>query len=82
MNNPWNLSERENEVMHAMAITANGCSKVAARQLNLSHRTVEEHVQRAMRKMGVNRRIAAVLLWDREHRSCPQCFAHRLAEAA
>jgi DNA-binding NarL/FixJ family response regulator len=49
--------------------------------LNLSHRTVEEYVQRAMRKMGVNRRMAAVLMWDRENRYCPCCFARRLEQA-
>ena len=64
MSNPWNLTERENEVLHAIAMTGDGNSKVAARQLSLSHRTVEEYVQRAMRKMGVNRRMAAVLMWE------------------
>lgn len=76
--NKWNLTDRENQVMHTLAMAGDGNSKRAAREIHISHRTVEEYVQRAMKKMGVDRRMAAILMWDRENRCCPDCFAARL----
>lgn len=75
------LTDRENEVMQAMAMSAESNSKIAARQLNLSPKTVDAHVQNVMRKMGVRRRMAAILLWDRANRCCPECFSARLTTA-
>lgn len=76
--NPWELTPREAEVLCTLATSSDGNSKRAAKALGLSHRTVEEHILRSMRKMDVNTRFAAVLKWDREHRACSRCLVTRL----
>lgn len=46
-------------------LIAHGCNKTAARQMGVSIRTLELHLQHAYRKMDVDNRIQAAILWDR-----------------
>lgn len=61
--NPWGLSSRQIDVMNA--ICATGSSKGAARALNLSQGTVEEHFRRAKEKLGGKAKLICMLEWDR-----------------
>jgi DNA-binding CsgD family transcriptional regulator len=61
--NPWNLTGREQEVL--CAIAQQGCSKLAARALDIETQTINAHMQNAMRKMGVRGQLRAVITWDR-----------------
>jgi DNA-binding CsgD family transcriptional regulator len=70
VNNPWNLPKRMAEVLDTLAKQGAGSSKVTARLMGLSHRTVEVYVLRARAQMGVGTRMAAVLEWDRANRPC------------
>jgi DNA-binding CsgD family transcriptional regulator len=69
VNNPWNLTEREQEVLSAIA--EHGTDKRAARCLGISHRTVEHHIATARARMGIKDRTSAVLAFDRSQRSKP-----------
>lgn len=68
MNNPWNLTPRQFEVLKTMATTGKGSAKETARILGGTDRTVEVHVAAAMKKMGAATRLHAVLIWDRANR--------------
>lgn len=63
MTNPWMLSPREAETMDVLIST--GSNKVAARQMGISHRTVELYLCCVLRKMGVKSRVVAAVQWDR-----------------
>jgi DNA-binding NarL/FixJ family response regulator len=57
------LTSRENEVA---ALVAQGLSNAAiARKLTLSERTVENHVSRALLKLGFNSRSALAVWYER-----------------
>jgi len=61
----WNsLSEREKEVLRLLADGAN--NKAISSRLRISTKTVEKHLERIYRKLGVPSRVKAVL-WGREH---------------
>ncbi len=64
--NPWNLSDREAEVL--AALVKHGSSKVVAKEFGLSHRTIEHHVSAAKFRMGVEHRTQAIIAWDRYKR--------------
>ena len=61
------LTQREMDVLNAFC---GGCAtaKEVARQLNISHRTVEAYMQQAIMKLEVRNHLQAVLLWDRQER--------------
>jgi DNA-binding CsgD family transcriptional regulator len=59
----WNLSDREQEVLSIMGKL--GTAKLVARELHLSHRTVEIYLANVRRKMQVGHTVLAVLAWDR-----------------
>lgn len=63
MSNPWDLSEREGQVLTALA--EHGCSKLAGHALGISPKTVDVHMQHCMVHMGARNRLQAVLMWDR-----------------
>lgn len=63
MANPWNLGERENDMV--ARLTATGCNKEIARALNVSVRTVDKHLVRAYSKMKVSNRVQAAVAYDR-----------------
>jgi DNA-binding CsgD family transcriptional regulator len=63
MTNPWNLTDREAEVLQRL--TELHSNKAVARQLNLSIRTVEMHLVAIRKSMRAASRVEAVLLWDR-----------------
>lgn len=65
MSNPWNLPPRQVEVMDLLVGMANGCNKRIAREMGIDHRTVEEHMRRALKRMDVENRVQAALAWDR-----------------
>jgi len=67
MNNLWNLSERELEVLQELA-AGTGTAKQIARKLGLSDKTVELHFQNATRKKQATSRTVAVLMFDRAQR--------------
>ena len=62
------LTQREIDVLNAFC---GGCAtaKEVARQLNISHRTVEAYMQQAIMKLEVRNHLQAVLLWDRQERT-------------
>jgi DNA-binding CsgD family transcriptional regulator len=66
MKNPWNLSEREAEVLSLVADL--GCSKLAATAASISPKTVDIHMARSMAKMKARNRLQAVLMLDRWNR--------------
>ena len=53
------LTEREREVLGLL--TNGDRSKDLARQLGISHRTIQKHLQRIYAKLGVDGRTAAAL---------------------
>jgi DNA-binding NarL/FixJ family response regulator len=61
--NPWNLTPRESEVLSALA--ERGSSKVVAKQIGVSYRTVEKQVRDAKLRMGLEHRTQAIVAWDR-----------------
>lgn len=61
--NPWKLTDREQEVLSLVGKT--GTSKMAARALGISHRTVEVYLCRVREKMGVAHTLLAAIEWDR-----------------
>ena len=63
---PWALTRREIDSMTAIVQT--GSSKLAARELGLSHRTVELYLDRAKKKMKTGHMVTAALMWDRWQR--------------
>ena len=62
------LTQREIDVLNAFC---GGCAtaKEVARQLNISHRTVEVYMQQVIMKLEVRNHLQAVLLWDRQERT-------------
>lgn len=65
--NPWNLTDREAEVMDAMV--EHGCIKLASRALGIENKTVDVHLWRAGKKMPHRFRLLRLLAWDRWRRS-------------
>jgi DNA-binding CsgD family transcriptional regulator len=63
MNNPWNLTPREAQIMNRL--TEIGLEKIVAMELGISHKTVQELVNRAKRRIGARTRVTAILEWDR-----------------
>lgn len=63
--NPWGLTEREVQVLEALA--EHGCSKLAGRALGINHKTVDTYVFRCMRAIKVRNRWQAVVAFDRWH---------------
>lgn len=61
--NPWNLTERQCRVLEVLA--EQGCTKLVARALNVSPKTVGTHMDRIMPKMGARNRTQAVVFFDR-----------------
>jgi DNA-binding CsgD family transcriptional regulator len=61
--NPSNITEREGQVLSALA--EHGCSKLAVRSLHIETQTVNNHVLHAMRRMHCRGQLAAVVRWDR-----------------
>jgi len=64
--NPWNLTDRQCEVL--AALVESGCCKVAARRLNVTGKTVEVHMERIRAKMGLHHSLRAAVLFDRWQR--------------
>lgn len=69
MTNPWGLPPRQVECMKLLVGLGKGCNKLIARELGIDHRTVETHVYRALRRMGVENRVQAAVMWDRWERA-------------
>jgi DNA-binding NarL/FixJ family response regulator len=59
--NPWNLTERQCEIMDRLA--TNGCNKQTARELGIQLRTLEVHLITTYRRMQVKNRVLAVAKW-------------------
>jgi DNA-binding CsgD family transcriptional regulator len=62
------LSVREVDVLSAFC-GSNHTAKGVARELGISHRTVEVHMINAMVKLGAKNKLHALLMWDREQRA-------------
>lgn len=64
----FSLTQREMDVLNAFC---GGCAtaKEVARQLNISHRTVETYMQHIVMKLEVKNHLQAVLFWDRQERT-------------
>ncbi|TSB32819.1 helix-turn-helix transcriptional regulator [Streptomyces benahoarensis] len=64
---PSRLSRRQEEVM---ALVSRGARNAEiAEQLDLSEKTVKNHLNRIFRELGAGSRIEAVLLWHRDQRN-------------
>ncbi|WP_405747002.1 helix-turn-helix transcriptional regulator [Streptomyces sp. NBC_01525] len=64
---PCRLSRRQEEVM---ALVSRGARNAEiAEQLDLSEKTVKNHLNRIFRELGASSRIEAVLLWHRDQRN-------------
>lgn len=61
--NPWGLTPGQCETLAAMVEC--GANEEAAEKLGLSPKTVSMQLERAMDRMGVTKRLLAVLAWDR-----------------
>ena len=61
--NPWGLTVAQVQAMEA--VNRAGCNKGAARLLGLSHKTVEHHVAAARDRIGEEKRLLALLEFDR-----------------
>ena len=64
--NPWGLSAAQCAVI--AQVTETGCDKLAARNLNLTIRTIECHMNSIKKKAGAKNRVQAVVKWDRHFR--------------
>jgi DNA-binding CsgD family transcriptional regulator len=60
--NPWNLTEREEQVVAAVA--EHRTDKLAARALGISPKTIDHHLRLARARMGADDRHVAVSMWD------------------
>jgi DNA-binding NarL/FixJ family response regulator len=69
MSNPWKLPPRQVEVLTLLTGHGNGCNKIIARAMGIDPRTVEEHMRRALKKMGATNRVQAAIMWDRWDRT-------------
>lgn len=67
MTNPWNLTEREEDVLRVMVMQTRGGDKAIGKKLGLSSKTVATYVARACEKMEVAGRLQAAIKWDREY---------------
>jgi len=72
VNNPWNLPERQAEILTRLTQGA-GTAKQVARELGISFKTVEVHVLKAKKAMGAPTLLQAVLMWDRAQRPEAPC---------
>lgn len=77
--NPWNLSDREAEVMTAM-VNSGGLAKVVAIDMCRSVKTIDTLYGRATQKMAARTRTQALLQFDRWMQAnrrtvkvCPTC---------
>jgi DNA-binding NarL/FixJ family response regulator len=61
--NPWGLKDCEVRTIEALCEA--GCAKSAAKLLNLSPKTVEQHSWRIRVKMKAENTLLAALIWDR-----------------
>jgi DNA-binding CsgD family transcriptional regulator len=61
--NPWDLPPRQAQCVQLLADI--GCNKLIARHMGIDHRTVEEHLRRAFKRMDVPNRIVGAIQWDR-----------------
>jgi DNA-binding NarL/FixJ family response regulator len=66
MTNPWDLTEREQDVLRVMVAQTRGGDKAIGKKLGLSSKTVATYVARACEKMEVASRLQAAIKWDRE----------------
>lgn len=65
MSNPWKLTARQVDCMTCLVGISGGCNKLVARNLGIDVRTVDTHMARAFKRMGVKTRIQAAIQWDR-----------------
>ena len=65
--NPWNLPPQQCATLTALAEV--GSSKLAAREMGISYKTVEQHIHEAKRNMGIEHRLTAVVAYDRWKRA-------------
>ena len=64
MNNPWNLTERQVEVLDALVEEGEHSAGIAA-HLGISSKAVDTHLTRSYEAMGARSRVDAALMWDR-----------------
>lgn len=57
------MTTQQTAVLNALCKT--GSAKGAARALDISPKTVEEHFRRAKEKFGIGQRLICLLEWDR-----------------
>jgi len=60
---PWGLTRRQRETIHAMTQTGN--LKLAARATFVEESTVDDHLRAVRLKMGVRFTALAMVQWDR-----------------
>ena len=58
------LTPREKEIFHLLV--KNYSTKDIARKLNISEKTVRNHISNVIQKLGVKSRIQAVFLYNRD----------------
>jgi hypothetical protein len=63
MNNPWNLTNKQAEVLCAVIET--GCQKLAAKKLNVKVSSIKESVRSSKLKMKPMIGICYLIAWDR-----------------
>jgi FixJ family two-component response regulator len=62
--NPWALTQRQQHILTVL-VRCEGCSKLAARALDLSPKTVDQVVWRVKEEMKKRTRTGVILEWDR-----------------
>lgn len=67
MTNPWELSERQEQVVRTL--TSGDCRKDVADKLGMAYKTLDTHLHLARAKMGAKSKTHAVLMFDRWVRS-------------
>lgn len=60
---PWGLNEREREIVSLLFDLDS--NKMIARRLGIARQTGEAYCSRAFKKMGVQSRTGAAVVWDR-----------------
>jgi DNA-binding NarL/FixJ family response regulator len=77
--NPWNLSERQERILEALA--EHGTDKKTAQALGVSCKDIEYHTQRVRKLMGGVDRLCAVVMYDRWKRGRDSEVASRIVKA-
>lgn len=63
LTNPWGLTKCQCDVL--ATVTRVGGNEEAAAEMGVSPKTISAHIEKSMARMGMDKRLLAILEWDR-----------------